>query len=80
MVFFQSIKGMIRVELTSADLPGALARIGDEGIALYDVSPVDGLTLRVRIARRDYIKLKGLSDRMGDGLKMLMAFLLALYA
>ena len=70
MGFFQSIKGMIRVELTSADLPVALARIGDEGIALYDVTPVDGLTLRVRIARRDYIKLKGLSDRMGDGLKI----------
>ena len=54
MDFFLSVTGMLEVELTSADLPGTLARIGEAGILLYRVQPLNDLTLRFEIQRGDH--------------------------
>ena len=70
MDFFLSVTGMLEVELTSADLPGTLARIGEAGILLYRVQPLNDLTLRFEIQRGDYKKVKHLSKRNGDSIKI----------
>ena len=51
---FHSLGGMIEVELTSADVGGALSAVNDSGIHIYSVESISDLTLHMKLRRRDY--------------------------
>ena len=58
-------------EITSAD-PGAMTRrINEMGIRLYDVQWAGDLTLRFKVARRDYKQVNKLAAKNGDSLRII---------
>ncbi len=71
MDLYQSISGMVEVELTGADIASALAAITEAGIQLRSVHQTDDVTVRFTILRRDYRTLKKLTERRGETLKLL---------
>ena len=66
MDFWNSLGGIVMVELTSADPVGALQTISENGIVLQHVEFIRDLTLRCDIRRRDYRKLLRLTKKRGD--------------
>lgn len=65
MTLLQSLLGMVRVELTSAD-PAAFAELaGREGIGIYEVREESVLTWRFWISRGDFRLLKELAEARG---------------
>lgn len=66
----QSALGFVKVELTSANLPAALDRIAQAGIPVWDLIPVDELTIHMHIPRSEYRKLSMLCRKHGDTLKL----------
>lgn len=70
MDVWSSLFGMVTVELTSAEPTQAMAQCNRMGIALFGVVWVDGLTVRFRLRRSDYRKLKALVQRRGDRLRL----------
>lgn len=68
MGIFRSLAGMVEVELTSANPTGALRNISAAGIHLYGVSQIGDLTLQFEILRKDFVKLRGLTEKRGETL------------
>ena len=66
MDFYQSLSGMMKVELTGADIPRTLAQITGSGITLYHVQHMDEVRVRLVIRRRDAGKLQSLAEQRGD--------------
>ncbi len=66
----QSALGFVKVELSSANLPAALDRIAQAGIPVWDLIPVDELTIHMHIPRSEYRKLSMLCRKHGDTLKL----------
>ena len=66
MNLFDTLSGAVRVQLTSADITGALADVNGAGIALRDAQMKEELTIRFTISRRDFKKLKIIARRRGD--------------
>ena len=66
MGLFRSASGMVAVELTSADPNRSLQQISEAGVLLFDICEVNGLTLRFRIRRMDYRRVKAIAGKMGD--------------
>ena len=62
MGFWISMQGMLEVELTSADLSGALVAIAQAGILILRSVPNNDLTMRFSIRRQDWPKLAALSE------------------
>lgn len=71
MNFWQSMAGMLDVELVSADLFGRMAQISEAGIAVSGFVCLDSLTGRFQIARRDWKRLLAICEKRGDRLKQL---------
>ena len=71
MGFWISMQGMLEVELTSADLSGALVAIAQAGILILRSVPNNDLTMRFSIRRQDWPKLAALSEKRGESLKIL---------
>lgn len=70
MDIYRSMAGSVRVELTSADVPGALERICEGGISFSDANWKSDLTVELTIRRLDYHRLKLICQRKGDTLKL----------
>lgn len=67
----RSMRGTIRVSLTSADLAGALSAVNMAGIRVFAATQEDDLTLALTVYRRDYPALKKITQRRGERLKLL---------
>ena len=70
MNLFENLAGVVRVELTSANLPGALAAINAAGIEIREAEMREELTIRFTIPRRTYQKLRAMMERRGDILNL----------
>ena len=70
MDLWNSLTGLVTVEITSA-APGALlGMITDRGITLMNVEWITDLTLRCQIRRRDYVLLRSILEKRGETLKI----------
>lgn len=68
MDIWNSVFGMVEVELTSADITQALHAINAAGIVLYHTGKKDDLTFVCRIRRSDFLKLKTIAEKRGERL------------
>ena len=64
-------KSELTAELTGADLPGSLRRIGEQGILLSEVVPTGLLSVTFRFSRKDGSRLSALCEKRGDRLVIL---------
>lgn len=71
MNFWQSMAGMVEVELVSADLFSRMTQIAEAGIPVSGFVCLDGLTAQFRMARRDWCRLAEICEKRGDRLKKL---------
>ena len=71
MGIFRSLAGMVRVELTSADVAGALRAINEMGIPVAQVQTSGDLTVRFTVSRRSLKSIKILAQRKGERLQIL---------
>ena len=69
MALFRSITGVVRMELTSADLSGMLNQFSNQNIALFDLMYIDELTANFTVFRKDRRKLEEICTARGDILK-----------
>ena len=70
MALWRSMEGMVRVQLTSADLYGTLALLESKGISLEELEPVDAMQMILQIRRKDLPRLERLCRRRGDALQI----------
>lgn len=68
MDLWTSLTGMVEVELTSADPAGCLSAINAAGITVYYARQEGDLTLKFRLRRGDYRKLRAIAKRRGERL------------
>ena len=66
MGLYRSAAGSICVKATSADISGLLSCIGRNGILVQAVDYLDDLSVSFSVSRKNYRKLKELTDRRGD--------------
>lgn len=71
MGVWKSLAGIVQVELVSADIPAALAQINALKIPIFDVVTDGALTVSFRVYRRDYRKMKVMTSRRGDRIRIL---------
>ena len=62
--------GMVRLELTSADISASLEALTKADIALFQLEPVGELELCFSAARKDYARIRKITRQRGDGLKL----------
>lgn len=60
--------GQLTVELTGADIPGTLHALSERGIILLKTIPIDELTVRINIGRKDYPRIREIAEKRGDTL------------
>lgn len=70
MNLWNSLSGMVEVELTSADIHSAFAAMNSNQIFLYEVRKCSDLTVRFMILRKDYKKLDSIARKRGESLKV----------
>ena len=70
MGLFQDLTGEMRLRLTSADIPGALAAINAAGIAVRDGNMVDDLSISITVSRLDYPIVAAVARRRGEHLDL----------
>ena len=70
MGFWQSLHGMLQVELTSADPAAALFAIHKSGIEVHEIEKPQQLQLRFQIHRRDYEDLHKIVQSRSDSLRI----------
>ena len=66
MSIFQSLFGVVEVELISADVVGSLELLCGQGIQLWDIIYQNELTVRFCISRTSFKKLRSLLSMRGD--------------
>ena len=71
MGFFRSLEGTVRLELTSADVNGALRRINEMGVAVSDVQTVSDLTVCFCVSRRSLKLVEQMAERKGERVRLL---------
>ena len=71
MGFFRSLAGDVRLELTSADVAGALQTINEYGIAIKQVQIDGDLTAQFTVAGRFASEIENMAVRKGARLKIL---------
>lgn len=71
MELWRGLAGMVQVELTSADIAGALAAINEAQIRIWNAAPQGDLTVRFWILRRDHRLLLKLARKRGERLKVI---------
>lgn len=71
MNIWQSITGMLDVQLTSAELKESLMWINTEGIEIYQIKFLDELSCCFRVYRKDYQRLKRKCQKRGEKLQIL---------
>ena len=70
MNLFQSISGMLEIELICADIPLTLRYISQQGIVLENIRFPSALTVRALIARTDIKKVRAICKKQGDKLRI----------
>ena len=70
MDFWNSLRGTVSVEVTSADPAAVLQKVAESGIVLWNVDFSGDLTLRCEIQRQDYRKIQKLISKRGDKLRL----------
>ncbi len=70
MGVIRSMAGMLVVEISSADIPAALAAITQQEIELFQVRMHDELTAELLLRREDWRRLAALCRQRGDGVKL----------
>lgn len=70
MTIWQSVGGMISVELTCADVPATLQALMNAGIMLHSISFPTALTVRAKIKRQDLRGLKAICEKKGDSVRI----------
>ncbi|MCI7096367.1 MAG: sporulation protein YqfD [Clostridiales bacterium] len=70
MGVFKSMAGMVLLEMTSADVPGTLRGINGLGISVFQIQPLDELTVRFRVYRKDYRRLCRFAQARGAELRL----------
>lgn len=70
MDLWRSLSGMVEVELTSADPSGALRAINGIGMEIYSVRQLGDLTLLFSLRRSDLKRLRSLSKKRGEQLRL----------
>lgn len=70
MNLWNSLAGMVEVELTSADPEGSLAAAAEKNIAVFSVTRKETLTIGLRAFRKDLPALKALCEKRGDRLSV----------
>ena len=68
------MKDEITLELTSADIPGALSALTGADVTLSSVTERDGLTVRLTILRQDLDTLRTIAEKRGDSIKQISRF------
>ena len=70
MNLWNSLAGMVEVELTSADPEGTLAAAAEKNIAVFSVTRKEALVMHLRVFRRDLPALRELCEKRGDRLSV----------
>lgn len=65
------MKGDVTLELTSADITGALAAMYQAGVVLKNVVYIDELTVRLTVSRQDHKEAGRIAERRGETLKQI---------
>ena len=68
MSWLSYFAGQLTVELTGADIPGTLRVLSERGITLLKTVPIDDLTVRINIGRKDYPRIREITEKRGDTL------------
>jgi len=71
MDLFQSMGGVVEVELTSAEPDQVIAAFSRENAEIFSVQYVSDLSRRFRIRRQDYRWISGMARRRGDSIRIL---------
>lgn len=71
MGIFRSLSGTVQLELTSADVPGALLQINTAGIEIWEVQTVGELTVRFTARRKNLHALEEMAHRKGERLQII---------
>ncbi len=71
MSFYTSLSGLVRVQVTSADLPGLLGTLSQHGVTLLNCVPMDDIRAEVTLSRGEYRNLCAICTRRGDQVKLM---------
>lgn len=71
MGLFRSLEGTVRLELTSADVAGALRRINEMGVPVSDVQTISDLTVCFCISRRSLKLVEQMAQRKGERVRLM---------
>lgn len=66
MAFFNSLYGMMHIELVSANIPSLLSQMSENNILVECLNSIDEMTVQVRILRTDFKRLSNIAQRRGD--------------
>lgn len=65
----KALHGMIRVRITSADIPGALRTLTEHSIVLQDIASESDLSVFLTLSRTDLKKGRTLLEKRGDSIE-----------
>ena len=71
MGLWNSLKGLIHAELTSADISGMLSAANAHGITLLNLEYKDDLTVHFCIVRKEYAKFRLICENRGETLRII---------
>lgn len=66
MAFYNSLYGMMHIELVSANIPGLLSQMSEGNISVDCLHSVDEMTVQAKILRTDFKRLYNITQRRGD--------------
>lgn len=70
MGLYRSLAGLVRIAVTSADIPGLLALLTKRDIPVLDGAGDGELSLQFTIYRQDFRKVRDICEKRGDALKI----------
>ena len=70
MDFWRSAAGILCVEVISADNSAVLQALTNQGVSLYDISEINGLTLTVMIDRTSHERAERIVERHGGSFRV----------
>lgn len=71
MGIFHSLHGIMRIEIVSGDITGLLSVISNRNISVNSLSFINEITVQASILRRDFNKIKKLTEHRNDKLILL---------
>ena len=71
MGLYRSVMGLVRVRVTSADVPDFLRTLGKADISVLDGAPEEALAICFTLFRKDFKKVQQICEKRGDSLTVL---------